>query len=63
MALHMLFIGTRRWTSAILVSGPLNNILQGTMLGRLLHFSPGQINFRYWLKVSFFFIPLWIWEG
>ncbi|KAF8365543.1 gld-4 [Pristionchus pacificus] len=26
------------------------HVYKGTMLGRLLHFSPGQINFRYWLK-------------
>ncbi|GMT00027.1 hypothetical protein PENTCL1PPCAC_22201, partial [Pristionchus entomophagus] len=26
------------------------NVYKGTMLGRLLHFSPSQINFRYWLK-------------
>ncbi|GMT26782.1 hypothetical protein PFISCL1PPCAC_18079, partial [Pristionchus fissidentatus] len=25
-------------------------VYKGTMLGRLLHFAPSQINFRYWLK-------------
>ncbi|GMR52915.1 hypothetical protein PMAYCL1PPCAC_23110, partial [Pristionchus mayeri] len=26
------------------------HVYKGSMLGRLLHFSPAQINFRYWLK-------------